>query len=69
MCFQGLKLTQFQWLSLIPRYNKFTKVLIRVPSTSPIHVESKSSFGVVNQRGQYFSNFTANHQGYELKFR
>ena len=29
--------------SLIPRYNKFTKVLIHVPSRSPIHAESESS--------------------------
>ena len=28
---------------MIPRYNKFTKVRIRVPSKSPIHVESESS--------------------------
>ena len=28
---------------MIPRYNKFTKVRIRVPSRSPIHVESESS--------------------------
>ena len=27
---------------MIPRYNKFTKVRIRVPSKSPIHVESES---------------------------
>ena len=32
-----------QWLSMIPRYNKFTKVQIRVPSRSLIHVESESS--------------------------
>ena len=28
---------------MIPRYDKFTKVQIRVPSKSPIHVESESS--------------------------
>ena len=28
---------------MIPRYDKFTKVRIRVPSKSPIHVESESS--------------------------
>ena len=28
---------------MIPRYNKFTKVRIRVPSKSRIHVESESS--------------------------
>ena len=28
---------------MIPRYNKFTKVRIRVPFKSPIHVESESS--------------------------
>ena len=27
---------------MIPRYDKFTKVQIRVPSKSPIHVESES---------------------------
>ena len=37
------KLKKFQRLSMIPRYNKFTKVRIRVPSKSPIHVESESS--------------------------
>ena len=30
------------FLSLIPRYNKFTKALIRVPSRSPIHAKSES---------------------------
>ena len=28
---------------MIPRYDKFTKVRIRVPSKSRIHVESESS--------------------------
>ena len=28
---------------MIPRYDKFTKVRIRVPFKSPIHVESESS--------------------------
>ena len=37
------KLKKFQRLSMIPRYNKFNKVRIRVPSKSPIHVESESS--------------------------
>ena len=36
------KLKKFQRLSMIPRYNKFTKVQIRVPSKSRIHVESES---------------------------
>ena len=37
MCFQGLK------VNIVPRYNKFTQVLIRVPSRSPIHSKSESS--------------------------
>ena len=43
MCFQGLKVNIVPMI--IPdsaRYNKFTKVLIRVPSRSPIHAESDS---------------------------
>ena len=43
MCFQGLKANIVPMI--IPDsqvYNKFTKVLIRVPSRSPIHAESES---------------------------
>ena len=42
------KLKKFQRLSMIPRYNKFTKVRIRVPSKSRIHVESESSINEDN---------------------
>ena len=37
------KLKTFQRLSVIPRYNKFTKVWILVPSKSRIHIESELS--------------------------
>ena len=35
---------------MIPGYNKFTKVRIRVPSRSPVHVESESSIDEDNIR-------------------
>ena len=44
MCFQGLKVNIVPMI--IPDsnwYNKFTKVLIHVPSRRPIHAESESS--------------------------
>ena len=40
MCFQGLKVNI---VPMIPRYNKFTKARIRVPSRSPVHDKSESS--------------------------
>ena len=49
MCFQGLKANIVPMI--IPDsqvYNKFTKVLIRVPSRSPIHAKSESSIDEAN---------------------
>ena len=50
MCFQGLKVNIVPMItvSLIPRYNEFTHVLIRVTSRSPIHAESESSIDADN---------------------
>ena len=43
MCIQGLKVNIVSMIIPDPRYNKFTKVLISVPSRSPIHAKRESS--------------------------
>ena len=50
------KLKKFQRLSMIPRYNKFTKVQIRV---CPIENSNSYRKRVVDRRGQHFRDFTA----------
>ena len=60
MCFQGLKANIVPMI--IPDsqvYNKFTKVLIRVPSRSPIHAKSESSI----DEDKIFSRFHRQSSG------
>ena len=72
MCFQGLKVNIVPMI-IIPRYNKFTKVLIRVPSRSSVHAKSESSIDednifaistpIVKGTSWNLGDFTSHRQG------
>ena len=53
------KLKKFQRLSMIPRYNKFTKIRIRA---CPIENSNSCRKRVVDRRGQDFRDFTASRR-------